>query len=102
VLSVANDPNSGAADLRDLLETDASLSARVLRVVNSSAYALRTKITNLQQSIAYLGLKQVRNLAMTASVSELFAQSDSISPRVRSTNSRPPSGPTNVLSGIAP
>ncbi len=77
VLSVANDPNSGAADLRDLLETDASLSARVLRFVNSSAYALRTKITNLQQSIAYLGLKQIRNLAMTASVSELFAQNDS-------------------------
>ncbi|MBN2293560.1 MAG: HDOD domain-containing protein [Pirellulales bacterium] len=84
VLSVANDPNSGAADLRDLLETDASLSARVLRVVNSSAYALRTKITNLQQSIAYLGLKQVRNLAMTASVSELFAQNDSFGTYSRS------------------
>ncbi len=84
VLSVANDPNSGAADLRDLLETDASLSARVLRVVNSSAYALRTKITNLQQSIAYLGLKQVRNLAMTASVSELFSQNDSFGTYSRS------------------
>ena len=84
VLSVANDPNSGAADLRDLLETDASLSARVLRVVNSSSYALRTKITNLQQSIAYLGLKQIRNLAMTASVSELFAQNDSFGTYSRS------------------
>ena len=78
VLSVANDPNSGAADLRDLLETDVSLSARVLRFVNSSAFALRTKITNLQQAIAYLGLKQIRNLAMTASVSDLFAKNDSI------------------------
>ena len=84
VLAVANDPDSGAADMRDLLETDAALSARVLRVVNSSVYALRTKITNLQQSIAYLGLKQIRNLAMTASVSALFAQNDSFGTYSRS------------------
>ncbi len=31
-----------------------------------------------------------------------FAQSESINSRVRSTNSRPPLGPTSVLSGIAP
>ena len=40
--------------------------------MNSAAYAVRTKITNLQQAIAYLGLQQIRNLAMTASVSEFF------------------------------
>ncbi len=84
VLSVANNPNSGAADLRELLETDVALSARMLRCVNSSAYALRTKITNLQQAIAYLGLKQVRNLALTASVSDLFAKNDSIGSYSRS------------------
>jgi len=78
VMKVANDPQSGAADLKDVMETDAALSARVLRCVNSSAYALRTKITNLQQAIAYLGLKQIRNLAMTASVSELFKRNDSV------------------------
>lgn len=84
VLAVANDPNTGAADLRELLETDVSLSTRVLRCVNSSAYALRNKITNLQQAIAYLGLKQVRNLAMTASVSDLFAKNDGVGSYSRS------------------
>ena len=46
VMQVANDPHSGAADLKEVMESDAALSARVLRCVNSSAYALRTKITN--------------------------------------------------------
>ncbi|RMG02095.1 MAG: HDOD domain-containing protein [Planctomycetota bacterium] len=46
--------------------------------VNSAAYGLRTKITNLQQAIAYLGLKQVRNLAVTAGVSDLFRRGDAI------------------------
>jgi putative nucleotidyltransferase with HDIG domain len=72
VVEVANDPNSGAEDLRKVLEHDAAMSARVLRCVNSSAYALRSKVTNLQQAIALLGMRAVRDLAMTASVSDLF------------------------------
>jgi putative nucleotidyltransferase with HDIG domain len=78
VMQVASDPKSGARDLKEVMEGDAALSARVLRSVNSSAYATRTKITNLQQAIAYLGIAQIRNLAMTASVSELFAKNEMI------------------------
>lgn len=78
VMKVANDPNSGAADLKDVMEGDVALSARVLRCVNSSAYAVRVKVTNLQQAIAYLGMKQIRNLATTASVSQLFKQDETI------------------------
>jgi HD-like signal output (HDOD) protein len=84
VMEVANDPNSGAVDLKDVIETDAALGARILRCVNSSAYATRTEINSLQQAIAYLGLKQIRNLAVTASVSELFKHDDKIGPYCRS------------------
>jgi putative nucleotidyltransferase with HDIG domain len=78
LMEVANDPNTGARDLKEVMESDATLSARVLRCVNSSAYATRTKITNLQNAIAYLGIQQIRNLAMTASVSKLFARDEMI------------------------
>jgi putative nucleotidyltransferase with HDIG domain len=78
VMEVANSPDSGASDLKQVMESDAALSTRVLRCVNSSAYAVRSRITNLQQAIAYLGLKQIRNLAMTASVSELFKENKSM------------------------
>ena len=72
VLKVVNDPQAGAGDLKAVMESDLSLCARVLRSANSSAYALRIKITNLQQAIAYLGLKQVRSLALAANVSSMF------------------------------
>ena len=78
VMEVANDPASGAAELRGAVEGDAALSARVLRTVNSSAYALRSKITNLQQAISYLGFSQIRNLAITASVSDSFKRDEAI------------------------
>jgi HD-like signal output (HDOD) protein len=73
VMETANDANAGAADLKRAMENDPALCARVLRCVNSSAYGVRGQITNLQQAIAYLGMRQIRNLAMTAAVSKLFA-----------------------------
>lgn len=78
VMEVAGNPDSGARELKEAMESDAALSARVLRCVNSSAYATRSEITNLQQAIAYLGMRQVRNLAVTASVSRLFKQKETI------------------------
>lgn len=84
VMEVANDTNSSAAELKAVLETDAALSARILRCVNSSAYSLRTKVSDLYRAIAYLGLTQIRNLALTASVSELFKSDEKIGPYCRS------------------
>ncbi len=84
VVEVVNDQDSGAAELKDVIEADAALSARILRCVNSSAYATRTEVTSLQQAIAYLGLNQIRNLAVTASVSDFFKREDSIGPYSRS------------------
>lgn len=78
VIRVANDPNSGPADLKAVMESDVALTTRVLRLVNSSAYALRNRITNLQHAISYLGVKQIRNLAMAASVAKLFEKDETI------------------------
>ncbi len=78
VMEVANDPNAGAKEMKQAMEADVALSARVLRCVNSSAYAMRTRISNLQHAIALLGVKQIRNLAMTASVSKLFAKDQNV------------------------
>lgn len=80
VMEVAQDPRSGAHELKAAMEADPALSARVLQCVNSSAYAVRTKITSLHHAIAYLGMKQIRNMAVTAAVSELFKGEEAIGP----------------------
>jgi len=85
VIEVAKDPDAGAAELKAVVEGDPALSARVLRMVNSAAYAVRSRVTNLHQAISYLGFNQVRNLAMTASVSELFKKKETLGPYRRST-----------------
>jgi putative nucleotidyltransferase with HDIG domain len=78
VMEVTNDANTPTGELKAVLEGDVSLSARVLRLVNSSAYGLRQRVTTLQAAIAYLGFRQIRNLAMAASISEVFKKDELI------------------------
>jgi len=85
ILEVECDPKSSTADLSEVLEQDPALSSRVLRYVNSAAYGVRAKITNLRQAVTHLGLKRIRNLAVTASVSELFQTDQQIGSYRRST-----------------
>ncbi len=72
VMQVANDQLTGAADLAAAVGEDPALAARVIRTVNSPAYGLRKKIGRVLDAVIQLGFKQVRNLAMTALISELF------------------------------
>ena len=75
VIEVANYPESSVAEMREVIETDpAFCSADILRCVNSSAVASREKVSDLNRAISFVRMKQIRSLALTASVSELFAK----------------------------
>lgn len=78
VMEVASDPASDASDLRRVVESDPALCVRVLRCVNSASYGLRTRISDLNQAVSYLGFNQIRDLAITATVSDLFRGSGPI------------------------
>ena len=78
VMRIAGDPKASAKDLTRAVENDPALGSRVLRLVNSASTGMRTRVTNLQQAIGLLGFSSVRNLATTASVSELFKTDETI------------------------
>src|SRR5690606_2902846 len=75
IIEVAVDENSDAEDLRQHIEHDPALAARIIRVVNSSYFALRQEIGDLRTAIAMLGTKQIRNIAVTVFVSRQFQPS---------------------------
>jgi putative nucleotidyltransferase with HDIG domain len=51
-----------------VIQTDPVIAIKVLKVVNSSYYSLPSKITSINQSVVYLGLNTVKNLALNFSV----------------------------------
>jgi len=52
------------ADVVGIVESDASLAARLLKVTNSAAMGLRHPATSVERAVLMLGLKGVRNVAM--------------------------------------
>jgi EAL and modified HD-GYP domain-containing signal transduction protein len=50
-------------DLESLVKSEVSLSYRVLRTINSSAFALRREVTSIRQALILLGQDQIRNWA---------------------------------------
>ena len=74
IIELAGDPRAEADDLLDAVRRDPALAMRLMRSINSSYYALSEKVTDLKQAITLLGFKEVRNLAMTAYIAQLFRQ----------------------------
>jgi putative nucleotidyltransferase with HDIG domain len=72
IISLAEDDNVQSEQLREAIQGDPVLVARILRRLNSSYYALSHKVADLRTAISLLGLREIRNLALTVFVSRLF------------------------------
>ncbi|HEY1044595.1 MAG TPA: HDOD domain-containing protein [Telluria sp.] len=53
---------------------DQALTAKTLRLANSSAFGLQLKLTTIQQAITYLGFQTTRKLITTAALTGCFAE----------------------------
>jgi len=72
VMKVSADPASSADDLRKVLDQDPALSARILKVANSSLYSFSREVETLRHAITLLGFRTVENLVMAASLRDVF------------------------------
>jgi HD-like signal output (HDOD) protein len=61
---------STVSEIAEVIGRDVSLTARLLRLVNSVFSGLSVKVTNIEEAIFFLGLRQIRQMAMTTRVLE--------------------------------
>jgi len=71
-LGVARDPEAGIEDLCAVIRVDVGLSARILRVANSAAYARRTPAKTLPEAVLTVGLRKTCDLLVAATARLLF------------------------------
>lgn len=55
-----------------ILECDAALTARVLRVVNSAAFALMEPMTSIARAVSYLGEKMILGIALDTCIGSVL------------------------------
>jgi putative nucleotidyltransferase with HDIG domain len=73
ITELVNDPKSSAKDLAGVITDDQILTARLLKLVNSSFYGLPQRISTVTGAIVLIGFDAIRNLLLTTSVFDLFA-----------------------------
>ncbi|MDN5869863.1 MAG: HDOD domain-containing protein [Nitrococcus sp.] len=61
LLARIEDPTISVEELERLIVQDATLSYRLLRYVNSAAFALRREIESMHEAIVLLGIRTIRN-----------------------------------------
>jgi HD-like signal output (HDOD) protein/CheY-like chemotaxis protein len=75
VMELINQETSSARDFENLIIKDQALTARMLKMVNSSFYSLTRKINSISEAVVYLGHNTIRSLVLGASTSNLFRKS---------------------------
>ena len=72
LLEAVQGEDSDMDEIGRILSADPPLSAKVLKIVNSSFYSLPRKITSVNHAIKMLGISSVKNLALSFSVINKF------------------------------
>lgn len=68
VLHMSDDPDSDAAQLAKLIQSDQALAGHVMRIANSAAYTPNASMVSLQQAVARLGMNLITEIALAASL----------------------------------
>jgi len=68
VIDLTRNPKSQISDYAKVIETDPALAARILKMANGSFYGRSGNVANLQSALVLLGLREIRNLALSLAV----------------------------------
>jgi len=66
--AILSGPSADVKKAAKLIRTDPSLSARVLRMCNSSLFSLRSRVISIEQAAILLGTNRLRTLTLTTSM----------------------------------
>ena len=77
VLEITRDINCKPKDLVLVIEKDPVMTIKLLRILNSAYYSFPNPITSVNQSVVYLGINTIKNMALSfATAGVLPAQND--------------------------
>ncbi len=68
VLELTRDLNCSAKELVMVIEKDPVMTMKLLRILNSAYYSFPKQVTSVQQSVVYLGLNTIKNMALSFAV----------------------------------
>lgn len=78
VRNATMDPECNLHDLSHIIQQDAILSARLIRLANSAYLGGRTKAESLMQALTRIGMRRIRTLALAMAMEQVFKPGNDI------------------------
>jgi len=75
--ALLSNPKTTAPELSKLVSRDPALTAKLLKIANSSFFGLPKRLDSVNQSIIVLGFNTVRSIVLCSSVLDVFSKSKS-------------------------
>lgn len=72
VKDVVDDPDSGMCELSEVVSYDPAISARLLKIANSSFYGQVTEVDTIKKAVMLLGTKTVHDTVLNIAVAQAF------------------------------
>lgn len=72
LLEVASRPDHDLQDIAGLIKYDAALTAKTLQLVNSAAFALHSKISDIERAITYIGENYLLSLVVSEAAKMIY------------------------------
>ena len=72
LFNILSDPDSMITALARVIETDPSLTLKLLKIVNSAFYGFARKIDTVKEAVVILGTDEIKNLAFGLSAAKTF------------------------------
>ncbi len=72
--SLADDPNSSTHDIKEVIATDPALTARVLKIANSTFYNYGRRVDDLNRAIMLIGTECLRDIVWATSSISSFSK----------------------------
>lgn len=76
VIALANDPDSSSKDICEAIRSDPSLTARILRVVNTPFYGFHRRIGTVAQAAVILGTSEILGLVLGSTAVQALTAGD--------------------------
>jgi putative nucleotidyltransferase with HDIG domain len=77
VNKMLQDNNTSIQQLSGVIERDQALASKILRLVNSAFFGLRSKVGSIPHAITLLGLSTIRNAIISVSIIDTFTDNTS-------------------------
>ncbi len=77
LVKMINEDTASLKDFETVIRVDPTLVLRILKLINSAYFSLRTKINNISEAVAYIGMDNLRNMIFLDAVKNLFCKDSS-------------------------